>query len=85
MDNGQQALQNLLGGSQSGQFMSNLQGQLQFFFIASSIVSVIIIILLIINFVYKWRVQVAILRMDKNLQILVDNQKVDSNSATDTK
>jgi hypothetical protein len=48
---------------------------MQFFLAISAAVSFIIIVLLIVNLVYKWRVQSAILRMDKNLQKLVDNQK----------
>ncbi len=48
---------------------------MQFFLAISTAISFIIIVLLIVNLVYKWRVQSAILRMDKNLQKLVDNQK----------
>jgi hypothetical protein len=72
----QQALTSLLGGAngQSIQIPQNLQNMLQVFLILSVVATVIVCLYLVVSAIHKWRVQSAILRIDDNLQRLVDAQ-----------
>ena len=53
-------------------FFDDLRGQLQLFITITIIVATISIIVMIINLFQKWRSHVALMRIDKNLQRLVD-------------
>jgi uncharacterized membrane protein len=65
-----------LGGSSSsaGDTLQSIQGAIQAAFWIGLVLSVILTIVFIIYAIYKMRVQSAILRIDKNLQKLVDFQ-----------
>lgn len=79
MDQTQQA-ETLLTGEQSQRLMQQqvdmiidkLQPQLQLLILISATIMVVFVIITLINSIYKWRVERAILRMDKNLKQLVD-------------
>lgn len=53
-------------------FFDDLRGQLQLFITITIIVAVISTVVMIINLIQKWRSHVALMRIDKNLQRLVD-------------
>jgi hypothetical protein len=72
----QQAVQSLLSGAsgqqnQNNQLMQQMQSSLKYVLWISAAVSVVVTIYLIASAIHKWRVQSAILRMDKNLQALL--------------
>lgn len=80
-----QSLQSLLtGGSpeQSQKFIDSVMPILQFAMVFGAIVSIIVVVYLIISMVQKHRVHTAILRIDKNLQKLVDVQVPAATPAT---
>ena len=77
LDNNTQSLSTLTGNSGgtqqfTDQMIRDLQNTLAPFLIISVIVTFVIVIYLVISAVHKWRVQSAILRIDSNLQKLVD-------------
>ena len=57
--------------------LESIQPQLQFFLTLGIVMSVVIFIGLLINSIYKIRVERAILRIDRNIQKLVDYQVSD--------
>lgn len=63
----------LLTGDSSN-LLSNLQAQLTWLLWIGTGVSIIVALLFIVSLIHKMRVQSAILRIDKNLQRLVDVQ-----------
>jgi hypothetical protein len=80
MDKNQQTIDSLLNsaGSQSSdqisQLMDKIQPMLQLLIVISTLLTIALIVLYLFNSIHKWRVNRAILRMDKNLQLLVDAQ-----------
>ncbi len=75
MDN---SLTSLLGSgsqsSQSNQIIAGLQSQTQLLLVLGTILSILVTILFAASLIHKWRVQSAIIRIDKNLKKLVDYQ-----------
>lgn len=75
----QQTLNSLLDNSQNqqqeliSQFIDKLQPQLQVLVTVSIVLSVFMAILVLVNSIYKWRVERAILRIDKNVQALAEH------------
>lgn len=77
-----QTLNSLLGNTQTqaqqqdliNQIVDKIQPQLQLLVTVGIAVSVLVTVLVVINWFYKWRVERAILRMDKNIQKLVELQ-----------
>lgn len=55
--------------------LTNLQPQLELMLTIGTLLSVAFMLVVLINVIHKWRVARAILRMDKNLQTLVDTNK----------
>ncbi len=55
--------------------LTNLQPQLELMLTIGTLLSVVFMLVVLINVIHKWRVARAILRMDKNLQTLVDTNK----------
>lgn len=53
-------------------FFDDLKGQLQLFIFITIILSAVIAVVMIINVIQRWRSHAAIMRIDKNLQKLVD-------------
>lgn len=53
---------------------NKLQPQLQILTAVGVLLTIVIIIVSIVNALYKWRVERAILRMDKNLKKLLEAQ-----------
>ncbi|MDB5184172.1 MAG: hypothetical protein JWO07_853 [Candidatus Saccharibacteria bacterium] len=78
MDNSSQLLNTLTsgsnGGSSTSQVLSGIQSQMGLLLWVGTIASIIVTIMFVVYLIYKMRVQSAILRMDKNLQRLVDYQ-----------
>lgn len=56
------------------QLFEPLMPLLSLIFIVSIVLTIIVIILFIVNIVQKQRQHAAIMRIDENLQLLVDNQ-----------
>jgi hypothetical protein len=69
-----QNLTNLLGGNGQSDFMSQFNSIFQMLMVISILVSIAFILFFILHFIHKWRVESAILRMDKNLEKLVAAQ-----------
>lgn len=77
----QQSLNSLLSGAQSSStqmqqqavdsLISKIEPQLQLLLTIGTLVSILFALIAIINLIHKWRIERAILRMDKNLQSLV--------------
>ncbi|MFZ2544625.1 MAG: hypothetical protein WAW80_01485 [Candidatus Saccharimonadales bacterium] len=59
---------------QIGDFLDKLNSQIQIIVTVSIVVSSIWAILLLLNAYQRWKSHSAIMRMDKNLQILVEYQ-----------
>lgn len=51
--------------------IAKLQPQVEQVVLISTLLTVVIVLIMLINAMYKWRVERAILRMDKNLEKLI--------------
>lgn len=87
----QQSFNSLLSGAQSSStqqqqqavnsLLTKLEPQIQLLFTIGTLLSVAFIVIALVNLIHKWRVARAILRMDKNLQSLVESRKTEPTPA----
>jgi len=59
---------------QVDQVLNKLQPQLQLLTVVGVVLTIIVVVVMLFNNLYKWRVERAILNIDKNLEKLVKAQ-----------
>lgn len=85
----QQLLQDALSSNQQqtqqqiDTIVNKLQPQIQQAIFISAALTVVVLLIMLMNAIYKWRVERAILRMDKNLEKLLLTQDAHSQQNAD--